>query len=286
MKKYLDKKYLLPALATTSALVLLDSLFLEKYFFRINKIPIGNLQSYQGHIRILLLADLHFTRRLTPKHFRLAQKIRELAPELILITGDAIDRFGKMSVLDDFLKLIDRDIPKLAIMGNHEYKRGVDIEQLSYVYEQYNGRLLINETVTCYLRNTELVVTGVDDFIKGEDNFTKAVKDAGHHAHHLVMIHSPLQQEKLQAELAQINACRPEDEKLNISYIFAGHNHGGQVTFFGLFAPYLPKKAGNYLKGWYNQQKPYLFLSKGFGTSLIPFRFGARAEINLFYYHY
>jgi predicted MPP superfamily phosphohydrolase len=284
MKKYIDK-YFWPVMATTTALVLLDSLVLEKYYFRINKIPIGNLQSYQTSIRILLLADLHLTRRLTAKHFRLARKIRELAPELILITGDAIDKFGKMQVLDDFLKLIDKEIPKLAIMGNHEYKRGVDIEQLAYVYEQHNGRLLINESVICYLKNTQVVVTGVDDFIKGEDNFTKSVKDVGHHAHHLVMIHSPLQQEKLLAELKTINAFRKEEERLNISYIFAGHNHGGQVNLFGWWAPYLPKKAGNYLKGWYNGEKPYLFLSKGFGTSTVPFRFYARAEINLFYYH-
>ncbi len=82
-----------------------------------------------------------------------------------------------------------------------------------------------------------------------------------------------------------INASLPKDEQLNISYIFAGHNHGGQVTLFGLYAPVLPKKSGDYLKGWYNQEKPYLYLSKGFGTSTLPFRFGARAEITLFYYY-
>ncbi|GAB3179827.1 hypothetical protein [Telluribacter humicola] len=42
--------------------------------------------------------------------------------------------------------------------------------------------------------------------------------------------------------------------------------------------------AGNYVKGWYNQQKPYLYVSKGFGTSTVLLRLGARAEIAMFEY--
>jgi predicted MPP superfamily phosphohydrolase len=285
MLKYYNNKYLLPAALTTLALVLLDSLFLEKYFFQIRKIPIGNLQSGQSYIRLLLLADLHLTNRLTIKHSRLVRKIHALAPDLILITGDAIDKFGQIEVLNNFLSRIDKSISKLAIMGNHEYKRGVDITHLKEVYKRHNGNLLINESRIFRLGETQLIITGVDDFIKGEDNFGEAIKGIGHHDHHIVLIHSPLQQEKLMDEIIRINATRLEQEQLNISYIFAGHNHGGQVTPFGLFPLYLPKKAGHYFKGWYNQQKPFLYLSKGFGTSTIPFRFFARAEITLFRYY-
>ncbi len=89
----------------------------------------------------------------------------------------------------------------------------------------------------------------------------------------------------MKPQIETVNAHRQENEKLTIRYIFAGHNHGGQITFFGLFAPYLPRKARKYLKGWYNTSSPYLYLSKGFGNSVIPFRFFARAEITLFQYY-
>jgi predicted MPP superfamily phosphohydrolase len=46
----------------------------------------------------------------------------------------------------------------------------------------------------------------------------------------------------------------------------------------------LPKKSGNYINGWYNKEEPYLYVSNGFGTSEVPFRFGARPEITMFYY--
>jgi uncharacterized protein len=284
MKKYL-KNWLWPTLLTTLILALFDALFVEKYFFQIKYIPLGNLRSSQKYLRLLLLSDLHLRHWLTKKHTRLAEKIQQLAPDLILMTGDAIDKHGKIQVLDHFLSLIDSKIPKAAILGNHEYKSGVDINQLKQIYEHYNGHLFINESKVYTLKNIQLTVTGIDDFIEGKDNLAQAVKDIGNQEHHFLLIHSPLQQEKVKTELDKINARRPDGEQLNISYIFAGHNHGGQVTLFGLFAPVLPKKSGNYLKGWYNQEKPYLYLSKGFGTSTLPFRFGARAEITLFYYY-
>lgn len=78
-----------------------------------------------------------------------------------------------------------------------------------------------------------------------------------------------------------MNQLRNDEEKLNLQYIFAGHNHGGQVRIFG-FAPVMPEKSGHYVNGWYNAKSPYLYVSKGFGTSTLPFRFGARAELTVF----
>lgn len=37
--------------------------------------------------------------------------------------------------------------------------------------------------------------------------------------------------------------------------------------------------SGRYLKGWYRDAEPPMYISKGIGTSVLPIRFGARAEI-------
>jgi hypothetical protein len=125
------------------------------------------------------------------------------------------------------------------------------------------------------------VVTGLEDFIEGYPSVINAFDEIGTEENHLLLVHSPLQQEQTMKEIQQINALRPDGEKITVQYIFAGHNHGGQVTIFGK-APVLPEKSGQYFKGWYNEKKPYLYVSKGFGTSTLPFRFGARSEVTVF----
>ena len=60
--------------------------------------------------------------------------------------------------------------------------------------------------------------------------------------------------------------------------VLSGHTHGGQITFLGI-APFKPQGSGKYLKGWYKKSGPKMYISKGIGTSILPIRFGARAEM-------
>jgi predicted MPP superfamily phosphohydrolase len=170
-----------------------------------------------------------------------------------------------------------------VIPGNHDNKNKVSRQTLRKLVEAGNGRLLVNETVQLTINGTPFTITGLDDFIDGESDFANAVKDTGSEPHHLLLLHSPLQQEQVQKELQRINAKRSSNQQLRIRYIFAGHTHGGQVRWND-FVPVLPEGAGGYVNGWYNNKEPYLYVSKGFGTSAVPFRFGARPEITLFEY--
>lgn len=125
------------------------------------------------------------------------------------------------------------------------------------------------------------MITGLDDFIEGDASFKDAVKNVGREENHILLIHSPKQQDKVLEKIKKMNAKRSEEKQLNIQYIFAGHNHGGQVRIFG-YAPALPEKSGKYMNGWYNHKPPYLYVSRGFGTSTLPVRFCARSEVTVF----
>ena len=50
------------------------------------------------------------------------------------------------------------------------------------------------------------------------------------------------------------------------------------ITFLGI-VPFKPQGSGKYLKGWYKESEPKMYISKGIGTSILPIRFGARAEM-------
>lgn len=275
------KRKLVAAAITGIAIAILDALFLEKYFFEIKTFYIGKKKSEQK-IKLLFLTDLHFKKFLDPSYKKLSRKINEISPDLILISGDIIDEDGIYDPAAAFFSRLKYSIPKVAIMGNHDHKNRVRMHTYKQLFAKNNCRLLLNESAAFTVAGKRLMVTGIDDFINGIACFSDAVKKVGKEENHLLLIHSPLQQETILKEIQEINEHRPEEGKLNIQYIFAGHNHGGQFCIFG-FAPILPPMSGNYLRGWYNQTAPYLYLSKGFGTTTLPFRFGARSEVTVFY---
>lgn len=139
--------------------------------------------------------------------------------------------------------------------------------------ERHNEILLVNETVQVLLDGTPFTITGLDDFIECVSCFADAVKKVGKQANHLLLVHSPLQQEMVFREMEKLNQERPAAKQIDLQYIFASHTHG---------VPVWPDHAGKYLQSWHNSHKPYLYVSKGFGTVMLPFRLGARAEITLF----
>lgn len=274
--------YGLGLLATGAITTLLYAWVGIQYAFEVKRFVIGNKGSNKK-IRILLLTDLHFGRQLWGFHYRLLRKIKALRPQLILIAGDLIDQHGQPEPARRFLQRLPFAVPLIAIQGNHDHKNKVSRRTLVKIIENNRGRLLINETVQIEIDNIPFTITGLDDFIEGDSNLTQAVKDIGKEEHHLLLLHSPLQQEGVLKKLGELNARRSVDSQLAIQYIFSGHTHGGQIRI-GSFVPVLPKGAGNYVDGWYNNEKPYLYVCKGFGTSAVPFRLGARAEITLFEY--
>lgn len=275
-------KWGLGALAAAAAVVLFDALFGERYFFQVRRYTIGNRGS-DRMVRLLLLTDLHFRKWLYPYHYRLARKINALRPDLLLFSGDLIDEYGEAAPAKRFLGLLSHSIPKLGIPGNHDNKNGVSRGTLKKLFARHNGHLLVNETRQLRLQGELFTVTGLDDFIEGESCLADAVRGVGGAKRHLVLVHSPLQQEKVKQQLQQINAGRRPTDQLSVRYIFAGHNHGGQVRL-GPLVPVLPEQSGAYVDGWYNDSAPYLYVSRGFGTSAIPFRFGSRAEVTVFEY--
>jgi uncharacterized protein len=275
-------KWGVAAAAAAIGAVLLDAFVLERYFFQLKKIHIGKKESNKK-LRLLLLTDLHLKEAVRPFHSRLARKINRLKPDLILISGDTVDTTGKAGTADRFFGLLHPHLQKAAILGNHDHLEPDSIEKLKRVFQKHNCHLLINDSKSFVIDGVKVMVTGLDDFIEGCPSFTEAIKDVACEQHHILLVHSPLQQEGVLKELKKINAQRSEENRLNIGYIFAGHNHGGQVRLPG-YVPVLPEMSGKYVNGWYNSQSPFLYVSRGFGTTHLPLRFGARAEVTLFQY--
>src|SRR3954452_5643996 len=114
MEKRIRKRGL-AAMISILGLGLLYALLYEKYFFEIKTFCIGKKGS-PLKIKILFLTDLHFKKFLDPSYRKLARKINELNPDLILFGGDVIDEDGTYAPARQFFALVNTSIPKLAIM--------------------------------------------------------------------------------------------------------------------------------------------------------------------------
>ncbi|GBD96335.1 MAG TPA: metallophosphoesterase [Nitrospirae bacterium] len=260
-----------------------DSLYFEKFFVETNEFNIGIDKNGNSKVKIVQISDLHL-RRVTRHHNKLAEQINSMSPDLLLFTGDIIEKEEDMDQLNNFLKLINHKIEKAAVMGNWERRNKIDLKRLGSTYRKNNCELLINQSKTFMFNGKKLVVTGIDDMIEGKPDFSAAVRKLNREENHIVLCHCPKYRDNIEKETKRINKKRPEDKRLKIDYVFAGHSHGGQVNIFG-FTAFLPPGVGNYIRGWYKNSPPYLYVSKGIGTSVLPVRFGARAEIAVFNYY-
>jgi predicted MPP superfamily phosphohydrolase len=117
-------------------------------------------------------------------------------------------------------------------------------------------------------------VVGLDDYVHGDPDYARATQNIDRSLPVIVLNHCPAYREEIDLLGRELD-IRP-------TLILAGHTHGGQVTFFG--RPfYTPYGSGDYIKGWYINEFSKMYVSKGVGTTVLPIRFGCRAEASIFY---
>ncbi len=249
----------------------IDSYWLETNFIEWTEHDISETES--NKIKAIHLTDLHL-HDIKWVHKTIARRINKERPDVIFFTGDSIERDKYMAILEDFLGLLNADIPKIAILGNKESSGRIDIQKLKDLFRDHNGILLINEPYVLKTKKREINIIGLDDLVHGNPDFRKSIEKIDKSLPVIVLNHCPAYREQI--DIISI------EHKINPKLILSGHTHGGQVTFFGipLITPY---GSGDYVKGWYNNGISNMYVSKGIGTTVIPLRFGARAEASIFY---
>jgi uncharacterized protein len=218
-------------------------------------------------LRIVQVSDLH-VHGIGTLERQLLEQLHEAQADLIVITGDSIDRAGSLPLLDRLLGEFPRSPRVLAILGNWEYRSGVGPDQFAHLYARHGIELLVNQSIELEHRGRTVRITGLDDILDGRPDAAMALRDGRSLDHHLVLAHCPTSRDTL--------GLPPEHPA---SLVLSGHTHGGQVAPFGV-ATILPPGCGRYVSGWYRDDGgPPLYVSRGIGTSLLPIRLGATPEL-------
>ena len=265
------RKFLILSFLGLCGLIYLDAFWIEKYIVNWSR---HDLRKGGGEfIKLIQLTDLHI-REIKTYHNWIAKRIKKEDPDLLCFTGDSINRPGQLALLETFLKIIPIEIPKVVIMGNKEYDGKITHEAYRELFEKFNGQLLVNESMSLEKNGRKLNIVGIDDFLKGSPDYKMAVNDLDKSLETVILNHCPQYRDTID--------IFNRDLKVNIKLILSGHTHGGQIQIIGK-AFYKPGGSGRYLNGWYKSDESLMYVSKGVGTSYIPIRFGARAEVPIFY---
>lgn len=234
--------------------------------------------TYQGDIpkgfdgyKILQVADLQnkiFGRNQKP----LLEKITEAKPDMIVMTGDLLDKHEGRTDVDsamDFIREIIEIAPVYFVSGNHEHQSG-------------EWDVLAEELVTAgviVLDNGKSIVERNGDTIT-----LIGLADKSVNRYYDKMLHTLMagQEESFNILLSHRPELFETYVKENIDLAFTGHAHGGQIIipFFrqGIFAPhqgFFPK----YTEGMHEKDGTVMVVSRGLGNSSFPFRIFNRPEL-------
>jgi uncharacterized protein len=241
---------------------------LAPYSFRVQELVLPISKMPPGHtLRLVQLSDLHIG--VFHGYFRqVAEAVNALAPEVIVLTGDYLEKGRNISEVRTFLQLLRASSGIVAVQGNWEYWARLEGENLRRHFARVGVTLLINERQDLEVRGLPLSILGLD--YPSSTDQTRHLRQLADQARiNVVLSHVPAFAHELLDESADL--------------ILSGHTHGGQVRFPLVQPFYLPRFSGVYVEGLYRvgPAATPLYVNRGIGTSLVPARLFCPPEITL-----
>lgn len=231
-----------------------------KYDFTHRDIP----EAFEG-FRIAFISDLHYKSLLKEKGLDdLVRLLIAQKADVLLMGGDYQEGCEYVEPLFSALARVKTPMGTYGVMGNNDYERCHD--DIVNTMKHYGMRPLEHEVDTLRKDGQQIIIAGVrNPFDLGRNGVSPTLalspKDFV-----ILLVHTPDYIEDVSVA--------------NTDLALAGHTHGGQVRVFGV-APALNSHYGNrFITGLaYNSAKIPLIITNGIGTSKLPIRVGAPAEI-------
>ncbi len=229
-------------------------------------------ENFHG-LKIIQFSDLHYGTTVDTKKLEsIVNKINSINPDIILFTGDLIDRTypinnKEIEQVTELLNKLKAKLGKYATEGDHDKKYfNTIIKNTDFIYLENSYELIYKEGYT------PILITGIGSSNLNNTDIDKAF--------------SYFKEENSNKDIFTIAIMHEPDnidlmlESYNVNLAFAGHSHNGQVRL--PFTEALVKVTG--AKKYYEEKhiinNTTLFISGGIGTSIYPFRLFNHPSIN------
>ncbi|MGQ0634344.1 MAG: metallophosphoesterase [Planctomycetaceae bacterium] len=212
--------------------------------YRVPRLP----EEWDG-LSILHLSDLHYIGTVGRRYFdELFEMARTLPADLIVLTGDALDRQDLINWLPATLGRLSAPLGCWYVLGNHDSYLP-DVEALRRELSRLGWQGLAGRCESVWHRGRELVLCGSERPWMGRQPELRLAPDE---AFRLLLSHTPDNLEWARRH--------------HIDLMLAGHNHGGQVRLPGFGPVYSPSIYGaKYASGAFWESPTLLYVSRGIG---------------------
>ncbi|MGN4125798.1 metallophosphoesterase [Lysinibacillus sphaericus] len=210
------------------------------------------LKGKQENIRLFFISDTHL-RKIN------RQMIEQLdGPfDAVVIGGDFADSRTPISRIHENLDLLTPLGPTYFVWGNND--REVGEQQLRNILHQHGVTILANDAILLPQKN-RFWLSAIEDTSTKKYSFDAAFEKVDEKDLVVFISHNP-------GVFARVRA------KYRADLMMGGHLHGGQIRL----GPY-----GVHPNGSYRERDGVMTLvSNGYGTTLLPFRLGAKPQCHI-----
>lgn len=231
-----------------------------KYDFTHRDVP----EAFEG-FRIAFISDLHYKSLLKEKGLNdLIRLLIAQRADVLLMGGDYQEGCEYVAPLFAALSKVKTPMGTYGVMGNNDYERCYD--EIVRTMRNSGMHVLEHQVDTLRKDGQQILIAGVRNPFDLANNGESPTLGLSPQDFVILLTHTPDYIEDVSVA--------------NTDLALAGHTHGGQVRVFGI-APALNSRYGNrFVSGLaYNTAKVPLIITNGIGTSQMPIRVGAPAEV-------
>lgn len=272
-KRHLIRKAVYLCLIIFLLWITLDNALIHTTYttVQINGLP----ESFSGY-RIVQVSDLHNNLYGIDQSY-LISCIKAAKPDIIVITGDLVDR--NTADVDNAMAFVERAVeiaPVFYVSGNHEADILDKYKELMIRMGQSGVTELENDNCTLIAEEGTITLAGIRDPAfdwsrssadTADAEIKKALEGTDRDQVTILLSHRP--------ELLKTYS------KNGIDLVLSGHAHGGQVRLPFIGPIYSPSQGlfPKITSGLYREGETQLYVSRGIGNGIAPFRFNDGPEL-------
>jgi uncharacterized protein len=257
-------------------LLLIWARFIEPKIVVIKKYDFISKNHQNRELKVAIFSDFHLGTYNNEKIMKKAvNKINESQVDLVLMPGDFLYLAKRENISKKLSPLKEIRIPKIAILGNHDYGSGEkDVsKELTNILESLDVSMIDNKVKRVEIKGQEIDLIGLTDLWTGNPDYS-TLKRKEHQKEadfSFLLSHNP-------DIIYEINKTEKNIQKIDL--MIAGHTHGGQIRLPFIYKHLIPTMH-DFDKGFYNIFNTDIFVTPGIGSVILPMRLFNFPEISI-----
>ena len=223
-------------------------------------------------LRIAYASDMHYGPRFKQdRAVDLAERLQRLQADVIILGGDYGDDTAASLAFFDVFPQLSAPMGVYAAIGNHDRTgKSHAFDRLLHTIRRSGITPLVNEAIEVERSGAYLRICSVDDIKRGQPDFLPIKGITDDTVFTVFVPHSP--------DVFPLAAKQPD---FSFDLGLAGHTHGGQLVVGGHSLHSSSRYGDKYRSGWMLFDGKDILVTNGVGTSLLPIRIGAPAQMHL-----